>query len=48
MGLPLPPQASHVRAPEAGSSQNVHCTGPRAGSFITEKTGWFWQQRPRH
>lgn len=35
-----------MRAPEAGSLQNVHCTGPRAGSFITEKTGRFWQQSP--
>ncbi|XP_010837893.1 PREDICTED: vesicle transport protein SFT2A [Bison bison bison] len=37
-----------MRAPEAGSLQNVHCPGPRAGGFITEKTGRFWQQRPRH
>ena len=34
LGLPLCPQASHGRAPEAGSLRNIHCTGPRAGSII--------------
>ena len=46
MGPPLRPQASHGRAPEAGSLQNVLCAGPRAGSFVAEKSAGSGSRGP--